>query len=103
MKLDDVAAIMPMNFADEFAPGRNPAIVIDGGVSRDGNSVCANAGIGGNDRRDSAAGETAIPGDSRVRHGAIVVVDASSQTGANDPVLERQPVNRQGLENGVVR
>ena len=103
VELNDVAAIVFVNFRDERTPRRDRAVVVDARVPRHGDSVRADARIGRNNRADAAAREVTVPGDPCVGHGSIVVVDPSSQAGADNPVLESQPVDGQRLKDGIGR
>ena len=101
VQLNDVTAIVFMYFRDQRPPRGNRPVVIDARVTRHGDPVGPDARIGRNNCGDTAPREPPIPGDPRVGHRAVVVIDPSTQAGADHPVLQRQPVDGQRLKDRI--
>ena len=102
-ELQDVLAVMRVNRLAEGAPERNVAIVIDHRVVRDDPPAQVHRHERRHDRADPAFRELHFPVDARLIAGAVVVVEASRDVGADDAVLDGQIAERQWLEDRVER
>ena len=100
--LDDVAAVVLVDAADELAVERDQLVAVDVRVVRHDQPARVDGRVRRDDRPDPALRELDVPVDPDLGPGTVVVVEPPGEARAEEPVLDRQVPELERLEDDVV-
>ncbi len=100
-ELQDVLAVVLVHRLPERTPERDVPVVVDCGVVRHDAAAQMNGDEGGDDGADAAARELHFPVDAGLCSGSVVVVEPAGDVGADDPILDREVPECEGLKDRI--
>lgn len=100
-ELHQEAAVVLVDPFAQLAPEGDPLVAVDHGVVGDDAALQADRDEGRDDPPDATLGELQLPVDPGGVAGAVVVVEASGDVGAEDAVLDGEVAQRERLEEDV--